>query len=234
MEIVKGGIDTVQVEFVGKFEEELKGIKVILNDKTTYTADNDTRVAIRPNNELSELGRVLECVKFVAKKLGRKEWRIVRVDMSVDFKDRFEDNLNLSRLFLGCVAITKKIKIDDILNTKKGIEKQGNLKIMTKRLEITIYNCNDKNRIANMRIEFKSKDIRNDFNDKKKIENEVKSILEDLKGLDRMVEKVEETNIEELANLYHKTIKKKYRTFSEFVEFADSQGYIITDRKSFV
>ncbi|MGL4901826.1 MAG: hypothetical protein ACRC3I_01950 [Cetobacterium sp.] len=228
MEVIKGGIDTIEVEFIGNYKEELKEMRVVLDDKTTYTDDNNTRVVIRPNNELSELSQALECVKWVAEKLECKEWRIVRVDMSTDFRDKFEDNLNLSRLLLGCLAIVKKIRIEDVFNTKKGIEEQGNLKIKTKRLEITIYNCNDKNRIANMRIEFKSKDIRNGFEDKEKIENEIKGILEDLKGLDKLVEKVEEVYIERLAYLHHNTIGKKYRTFSEFVAFADSQGYIMT------
>lgn len=228
MEVIKGGIDTIEVEFIGNYKEELKEIRVVLDDKTTYTDDNNTRVVIRPNNELSELSQALECIEWVAEKLECKEWRIVRVDMSTDFRDKFEDNLNLSRLLLGCLAIVKKIRIEDVFNTKKGIEEQGNLKIKTKRLEITIYNCNDKNRIANMRIEFKSKDIRNDFNDREKIENEIKGILEDLKGVDKLVEKVEEVYIERLAYLHHNTIGKKYRTFSEFVAFADSQGYIMT------
>lgn len=229
MQVVKGGIDTVEVEFIGKYKkEELKEIRVVLDDKTTYTDDSNTRVVVRPNNELSDLSQVLECIKWVAEKLECKEWRVVRVDMSTDFKDKFEDNLNLSRLLLGCLSIVKRIGIKEIFNTKKGIEEQGNLKIRTKRLEITIYNCNDKNRIANMRIEFKSKDIRNELDDKEKIENEIKGILEDLKGLDRLVEKVEEVYIERLAYLYHETIGKKYRTFSEFVAFADGQGYIMT------
>ena len=225
-----GGIDSFELELDRKYtEKELEQIEVIMLDKTTYnTTEDKTRVAIRPNRELSNVSQVMECIVYVAGRLGCKEWSITRIDISTDFKNKLEDNLNLGRLFISCLAITKRINLDDVFNTKKGIESQGNLKIKTRRLEVTLYNCTDKNRIANLRIEFRTKDIRNSLEDKKKIENEIKGILSDLKNLDSLVEKVEEYNIQELTNLYNKTIGKKYRTFSEFVAFADSQGYIMT------
>lgn len=229
LDVVKGGIDTIEVELNGKYVEELKGIRTILHDKTSRNVVEDkTRVAIKPNKELSSVSQAVECIAYTMDRIGCSGWKITRVDMSIDFRNKLENNLNLGRLFLGCLAIVKKINLDDLFNTKKGIEEQGNLKIETKRFEITIYNCEDKNRMANMRVEFKSKDIRNQMKDKEKIINEVKGVLEDLKELDKLVEKVEEYNIQKLTNLYNKTIGKKYRTFSEFVAFADSQGYVMT------
>lgn len=225
---LKGGIDTIQIELCGYFKDELKDIKSILDDKTLYTENNNTRIVMRANNELSTVDEVVACLELLMQKIECKEWKVVRVDMSIDYLEKLEDNLNLSRLFLECLAIKRRKEKAEIFNTKKGIEKQGNLKISSKRTETTIYNCTDKSRLANMRVENKVKDIRNELKDREVIQAEVKKFLEEIQGLELLVEKVEDKYIDGLANLYYETIEKKYRTFSEFVAFADGQGYILT------
>jgi hypothetical protein len=228
LKIIGAGIDTVQVELRGKFKEELQEIKTVIDDKTTYTDDNNTRIVVRANRELSSINEALACIELVAEKIKCKDWRITRVDMTVDYENRFEENMKLYRLFLECLAIVRRKDKLEIFNTKKGIEKQCNLKISSKRIETTIYNCIDKARISNTRLENKIKDIRNTSSDRDIIENEIKKFLEEIQDLELLVEKVEEKYIEELTRLHHETIEKKYRTFSEFVAFADSQNYILT------
>ena len=110
----------------------------------------------------------------------------------------------------------------------KGIEKEGNIKLSNGRTKTTFYSCVDKDSPANTRLENKVEDIRSIRANKEKLENEIKKYVQEMKGLEFLVEKVECKYIEELAKLYQETKGKKYRTFSEFVACMDSQGYIMT------
>lgn len=226
MKIEIVGFDTIQIEIKGLHEIKANN-KMILSDKTTYTGKGNTRLVLRGLKGLSSLGEVLEYIRELEEVLG-EQVEIVRVDIGADSQEFLKENINLARMFLECLNIVRRKENGDIFKTIKGIEKEGNIKLSTGRTETTFYSCIDKNRRANTRLENRVKDIRSQQKNKEILENEIKKYIQDLKGLELLVEKVEDKYIQELANLYYETINKKYRTFSEFVAFADSQGYMMT------
>lgn len=220
------GIDTIQIEIKGLHEIKTDN-RLILSDKTTYTAKGNTRLVLRGLNGLSSISEILGYIQELKEILGQ-EVEIVRVDIASDSKEYLKDNINLARLFLECLNIARGKENGDIFKTIKGIEKEGNIKLSNGRTKTTFYSCVDKDRPANTRLENKVEDIRSIRANKEKLENEIKKYVQEMKGLELLVEKVECKYIEELAKLYQETKGKKYRTFSEFVACMDSQGYIMT------
>ena len=225
--LIKAGVDTVQIEFEGLHAIKSDG-GLILNDKTTYTAKQNTRIVMKSTNDLATSKEMLNNIKTLKNNTKIKEMKITRVDLGADTKDFIKDNKNLLRLFLECLNISRKKESSEIFKTIKGLEKDGNIKISSKRVETTIYSCTDKNRSANTRVENRVKDIRSKEDNKIIIEKEIKKYIEELKILELFIPSVEEKYIKELTDLYKKTIDKKYRTFSEFIATMDSNGYLLT------
>lgn len=226
MKIDKVGIDTVQIEIKGLHDVKADN-RTILSDKTTYTAKGNTRLVLRGLCGLSSIKEILEYTYELEGNL-KESVEVVRVDIGADSKQYLRNNVNLARLFLECLNIVRRKDNGDIFKTIKGIEKEGNIKLSSGRIETTFYSSVDKNREYNTRLENRNKDIRSQQANKEILENEIKKYIQEIKGLELLVEKVEDKYIHELTNLYHATIEKKYRTFSEFVAFADGQGYIMT------
>lgn len=226
MILYKVGFDTIQMEIKGLHEVKTDN-RMVLSDKTTYTGKGNTRLVLRGLNGLSSVKEILGYIQELEEIIGEKV-EVVRVDIGADSKEYLKDNVNLARLFLECLNIARRKDNGDIFKTIKGIEKEGNIKLSNGRTETTFYSCIDKNRQANTRLENRTKDIRSQQANREVLENEIKKYIQELKGLELLVEKVEHKYIEELTKLYNETIEKKYRTFSEFVAFADSQGYMMT------
>ncbi|MBC2849848.1 MAG: hypothetical protein RR523_13255 [Cetobacterium sp.] len=226
MTISRVGIDTIQIEINGLHEIKPNN-RMILSDKTTYTGKGNTRLVLRGVNGLSSVNVILEHIQELEEVLGIKV-EIVRVDIAADSKQYLKHNINLARLFLECLSIVRRNDNGNIFKTIMGIEKYGNIKLSSGRIETTFYNRSDKNGTDNTRLENRAKDIRRQQANKKILETEIEKYIQEIKGLELLVEKVEHKYIQELANLYYQTINKKYRTFTEFIAFADSQGYIMT------
>ncbi len=224
-----GGIDTVEGRTEGSLPKGTNNPMILLS-KTTELK-NETVMVLRPSNlksgkELSTLNETVLAIEELEENTG-KEIKLTRVDLSGDSLGKMIDNKNLIRMFLECLSFRRGY-CGEIFRTTKGIEKDGNLKIRTGRKKTTFYDCLDKDRRANLRAENQITDIRSDKSNREILENEFKKYLQELKGLEVLIEKVEYKYIDELTGLYNKTIGKKYRTFSEFIAFVDSQGYVMT------
>lgn len=229
MDLIFAGVDTVEGRIAGEIPRGIY-IPMLLSSKTEELK-KETIIVLRPSyliggKELSTLNETVYAIEYVEKILGKKI-RITRVDLSGDSLSRIKDNKNLIRMFLECLSF-KRGYCGEVFRTTKGIEKDGNLKIRTGRKRTTFYDCLDKNRRANLRAENQITDIRSQQSNREIIENEFYKYLKELKELELLIEKVQSKYIDELVRLYKETIRKKYRTFSEFVAFADSQGYILT------
>lgn len=229
IDFIFAGVDTIEGRIYGEIPKDIN-IPVILSRKTEELK-KETIVVLRPSNliegkELSTLNETMNIIEYVENILGKKI-KITRVDLSGDSLSRLKDNKNLIRMFLECLGFRRGY-CGEVFRTTKGIEKDGNLKIKTGRKRTTFYDCLDKDRRANLRAENQITDIRSKQSNREIIKNEFYKYLKELKELDLLIEKVQSKYVEELVKLYNETIGKKYRTFSEFVAFADSQGYILT------
>ncbi|MGL4989495.1 MAG: hypothetical protein ACRCZR_05755 [Cetobacterium sp.] len=232
MKITDTGIDTIQFEIDGAIEVEKVENKAILKDKTKYTVDNNTKVSVivslyfNKNRKLSTVKEALEVIKM--NKEINKINSLDRLDLAVDFLEEIEDKQNLFRMFLECYARQRKFKTD-VFKTIKKLGDLGNLKLSNNRLELTAYNCKDKvERAGNTRLEIHNKDLRITDINKSSIVDKVNTFILDLKEMQQFQEQVERDYIEQLTLKFKDTKSKKFISFSEFIAWADYEGYILT------
>lgn len=235
--VVNAGIDTLELEFQGNIIN--KENESVIDKYSRINTKGNTILVCKPsiikNNgvALTTVKQTLEAVTSLECCLDQGKGVIRRLDIAIDSLDKIEDNRALTRMFLECLNLERrKESSKDIFRTIKGIGKTGNIKIQSKRIQTTIYNCEDKERVGNTRIENRILDIRSSENNKKIIEKEIKEYSEELgnikKDIDKFVERVEQKYIAELHREYIENINKQFRTFTEFVAWSDREGYILT------
>ncbi|MGL6100906.1 MAG: hypothetical protein ACRC0G_14955, partial [Fusobacteriaceae bacterium] len=232
MQITDSGIDTIQVELNGIIEVEKIDNKAMLKDKTKYTANGNTKIVMMlslyfdKKRKLSTVKEVVEVLKM--NKEINKINSLDRLDIAIDFLEEIQDKKNLFRIILECYARQKKFKTD-VFKTVKGIAETGNLKLSNNRLELTAYSCKDKiERIGNTRLEIHNKDLRITDINKSSIVDKVNTFIFDLKNMVQFQEQVEREYIEQLTLKFKDTKGNSFINFSEFIAWADYEGYILT------
>lgn len=233
----KGGIDTIGILFNTDIEiGDIKGLSGILDKYTSITGKNEIVIVIKPSQSINggvELTDVKETLAFIEEikiQLGLSNGTLKRIDFAVDLKEDFENNKKLFRLLLECLNL--KRNSGGMFETKKPIlenRNTGNFKIMSKRNQTTIYNSSDKKRISETRYENRILDIQTAEEIKKRILYELKKHIKELEKLEDLVPIVESYYINYLLNEYNKGINKNFRTFTEFVAWADYEGLILTE-----
>lgn len=233
----KGGIDTIGILFNTDIEiNDIKGLAGILDKYTTITRKNEIIIVIKPSQsinggiELTDFKETLAFIEEIKIKLGLSNGMLKRIDFAVDLKEKFESNKKLFRLLLECLNL--KRNSGGMYETKKPILENrniGNFKIMAKRSQTTIYNSSDKNRISETRYENRILDIQTAEEIKKRMLYELKKHIKELEKLEDLVPVVERCYINYLLNEYNKGIKNSFRTFNEFIAWADYEGLILTE-----
>lgn len=233
----KGGVDTIGILFNTDIEiNDIKSLAGILDKYTTITGKNEIIIVIKPSEsinggiELTNIKETLDFIEGIKIQLGLNNGYLKRVDFSVDLKIDFENNKKLFRLLLECLNL--KRNSGGMYETKKPIlenRNTGNFKIMSKRLQTTIYNSSDKNRMSQTRFENRILDIRAEEELKKRLMHELKKHIKELEKLESLVPIVENYYINYLLNEYNKGIKNNFRTFTEFIVWADYEDLILTE-----
>lgn len=233
----KGGVDTIGILFNTDIEiNDIKGLAGILDKYTTITRKNEIIIVIKPSQsinggiELTDFKETLAFIEEIKIKLGLSNGMLKRIDFAVDLKEKFESNKKLFRLLLECLNL--KRNSGGMYETKKPILENrniGNFKIMAKRSQTTIYNSSDKNRISETRYENRILDIQTAEEIKKRMLYELKKHIKELEKLEDLVPVVESCYINYLLNEYNKGIKNSFRTFTEFIAWADYEGLILTE-----
>ena len=233
----KGGVDTIGILFNTDIEiDDLKGLNGILDKYTTITGKNEIIIVIKPSQSINggvELTDVKETLAFIEEikiQLGLSNGTLKRIDFAVDLKEDFESNKKLFRLLLECLNL--KRSSGGMYETKKPVlenRNTGNFKIMSKRSQTTIYNSSDKNRLSETRYENRILDIQTAEKIKKRMLYELKKHIKELEKLEDLVPIVESYYINYLLNEYNKGIKNNFRTFTEFIAWADYEGLILTE-----
>ncbi|MGL5126470.1 MAG: hypothetical protein ACRC6U_10920 [Fusobacteriaceae bacterium] len=233
MELQKVGIDTIDLMYEGLIDVDKLKNKAVMKEKSIEVNGN-TKIVFKPSKIFSNgihLSNALEvkgAIAMLEMEIGVLG-RITRVDISADTIEHLYDNKALSRLFLSCLAFKRRKKENiDIFRTIKNVEEEGNIKIRSKRVETTIYNCEHKLRIANTRIENRVKDIRNEFTYEEVIKSEIEYFIEELQDIEEFVEKIEDDMVIKLEAIFRNKSKKNFGTFTEFVVWGYESGYIPT------
>lgn len=230
MKIVDSGVDSIQIEMKGIIDTDKIEDDSLLKNKTRFTKDNNTKLGyiVGLKNGKRRLSSIKETIDFIAdKKICGEINSLDRLDITIDFTETLREKQNLFRMLLECIAKEKKMS-KEVFATVKGIAVKGNLKISNNRLEYTIYNHEDKTeRQGCSRFEVHNNDMRVKNITKKVLEEKVLGFITDLKECVKYIGKIEEEYINGLEQKYQET-KNNFKTFSEFVAWADYEGYILT------
>lgn len=89
-----------------------------------------------------------------------------------------------------------------------GLRKKGNIKIKTDSLQLTIYNCKDKERKSNVRLEYRFNKLEED-DLYKVIDRSKNKIFKELKYIKEVIPIVEQYYTKELIKIYNDDLKTK-------------------------
>ena len=225
-------IDTIRVDYKQELTKENK--KKISNHlvKTTDLIEKNKNLVLKVNrNSTSSLKEFLKIKNWIDE-LMQEEGKIMRVDLAFDSLEKLEENRKLFRAFLYCLSIVR-YKETDLFETN-SIHSPKNLKISKNNYSTTIYDCQDKvNRIANTRIENRALYIRDNFEDKEKIEKEILRYNQELKQILLRIDEeislldiIDKFLIPKHIDFYNNSDIKL--TIIEFIVHLDLLGFIFT------
>ncbi len=225
-------IDTIRVDYKQELTKENK--KKISNHivKTTDLIEKNKNLVLKVNrNSTSSLKEFLKIKNWIDE-LMQEEGKIMRVDLAFDSLEKLEENRKLFRAFLYCLSIVR-YKETDLFETN-SIHSPKNLKISKNHYETTIYDCQDKvNRLANTRIENRALYIRDNLEDKEKIEKEILRYNSELKQILLRIDEeislldiIDKFLIPKHIDFYNNSDIKL--TIIEFIVHLDLLGFIFT------
>lgn len=210
------GIDTLGILAEKQDFSHVVGVRVSERDRE----DNKEYIIVKPSElsgktGLSTFSETLEYLIYLRGEI-MGDIEIKRLDHSRDILEKLKENEKMYIMFLEILSLKRGEK--GIFRTEKNIVETGNLKIKTRREETTIYNCEDKERCANTRLENRSLDIRYNAKDKKKIETEIKKSVNELKEIEDLIPMVEKRYIKILTKHYFDTLESgEIRNFTDFI-----------------
>jgi hypothetical protein len=225
-------IDTIRVDYKQELTKENK--KKISNHlvKTTDLIEKNKNLVLKVNrNSTSTLKEFLKIKNWIDE-LMQEEGKIMRVDLAFDSLEKLEENRKLFRAFLYCLSIVR-YKETDLFETN-SIHSPKNLKISKNNYSTTIYDCQDKvNRLANTRIENRALYIRDNLEDKEKIEKEILRYNSELKQILLRIDEeislldiIDKFLIPKHIDFYNNSDIKL--TIIEFIVHLDLLGFIFT------
>lgn len=236
---IKSGIDTIGLMY--NTDIDIKCFEVLKGALTKYTlhpVKGEIILVLKPSEninggaELTDLKETMNFIELVEINFNLEKGRLKRVDFSVDMLEDYVSKKKAFRLILECLEY--KRKGHGVYETKKPIglgRSTGNLKIKSKRLETSFYDCSDKkNRIQKSRFENRILDIQTPEVVKKRIVYELKGYLKEFQNLEEYISIVEDKYINFLIEKYFETKGKNFNTFTEFIVWADYEGLILTER----
>ena len=225
-------IDTIKVNYEKDITKEILKKYSNFISKSSNLIDKKKCLVLKKNrNSTSSLQEMIGVKKYLD--IGmQEEGKIMRVDLAFDSLEKLEENRKLFRAFLYCLSIVR-YKETDLFETN-SIHSPKNLKISKNNYSTTIYDCQDKvNRLANTRIENRALYIRDNLEDKEKIEKEILRYNQELKEiLYRLDEEISLFDIIDKFLIpkhidFYKNSDTKL-TIIEFIVHLDLLGFIFT------
>lgn len=222
----KQGIDTIGLVIETDLElDVISTIDGILEDKSRVLTDGRTYIVVKPSevfskgSVLSTLSEVEKVIEYIESALGVDKGAIMRIDFSIDTLGELKENEKLYSLYLELLAVERKQEM--MYKTVKEVVKTGNLKISNRRVVTTVYDCTDKKRKANTRMEDRYLDLENTYGDKgfsEKLNITVKKHLKEINKLEELIYIVEERYVNILKRQYDEDLKgKEISNFTDFV-----------------
>lgn len=230
------GVDTIEKEYskeldLKQYNSYMSAEYSILSEQVRHTYRKTTKIPFKPSHfYYSNRGQYLTNIKESLAAIRELETRleldckknIIRLDIAFDSCLESENIKNIMLMLLECLA--KELKAKEVLNTrsKKDIK---NIKFRAKDLEITCYNCKDKNRAANTRLEFRFLNIKKS---KRTDENIISSKLREISCLLSKSLK----HFSEVEESYFNYIANRYKEQDFYTFYIENKELILTSRIS--
>lgn len=230
------GVDTVEKEYnkeldLKHYNSYMSAEYSILSEQVRHTYRKTTKIPYKPSHFFNgNKGRYLTNIRESLAAIRKLETvleldckkNIVRLDIAFDSCLEFENIKNIMLMLLECLA--KELRAKEVLNTraKKDIK---NIKFRAKDLEITCYNCRDKNRAANTRLEFRFLNIKKS---KRTDENIISSKLREINNL--LTKSLK--HFSEVEESYFNYIANRYREQDFYTFYIENKELILTSRIS--
>ena len=222
-------IDTIRVDYKQEITKENK--KKISKHLVDLIEKNRNLVLKVNRNSTSSLKDFLDLKNWIDE-IMQEKGEIMRVDIAFDSLDKLEDNRKLFRAFLYSLSIIR-YKDTNLFETSL-IHTPKNLKIARHNYSTTVYDCQDKtNRLANTRIENRALYIRDNLEDKEKIEKEILRYNSELKQILLRIDEeislldiIDKFLIPKHIDFYNNSDIKL--TIIEFIVHLDLLGFIFT------
>lgn len=234
---VKSGIDTIELATssieTGKekkiYVNELKKHEIVSIDKIkSCTKTGKIKFPVKPSrisdNDLSTKAEVEEAIVSLVSEIGDILWTN-RIDVTIDFVDRnIEEMKKMIAVFLETLSLVRGGEM--MFKTVKDIVRTGNMKIRKDRRATTVYNCEDKDRETDVRLEQKFFDLgRTEEEFFVKLKKVILAILEELEDVESNLEEMETLYIEKLSKIYDEDIEDD--TISTFTDFVMKYNSVI-------
>ena len=219
IELVTSSIETEKAKKI--YVDEFKKHKIVSFDKLKYMTGGKIKFPIKPSrisdNDLSTKAEIEEAITSLISEIGDTLWTN-RIDITVDFIGRnIEEMKKIVAVYLETLSLVRGGEM--MFQTLKEVTRTGNMKIRKNRRSTTVYNCEDKDRETDVRLEQKFSDLgraEEDFDTK--LKKVILSVLEELEGVESKFEEMEELYIGKLSKVYDKEISEGLIiTFSDFV-----------------
>lgn len=227
---VKSGIDTIELatssigttKEANTYMDDLKKHEIVSLDRIkSCTKTGRIRFPIKPSRisekDLSTKAEVEEAIIFLISEIGDMLWTN-RIDITIDFVGRnIEEMKKMIAVFLETLSLVRGGEM--MFKTVKDIVRTGNMKIQKDRRATTVYNCEDKDRETDVRLEQKFSDLgRTEDEFDAKLEKIILAILEELKEVESKFEEMEKLYIGKLSKIYDEDLSEGFiTTFTEFV-----------------
>lgn len=226
-------IDTIRVDYKQEITKENKEKISKHLVKSNDLMEKNRNLVLKVNrNSTSSLNEFLNIKNWIDE-LMQEEGKIMRVDLAFDSLDKLEDNRKLFRAFLYSLSIIR-YKDTNLFETSL-VHTPKNLKIARHNYSTTVYDCQDKtNRLSNTRIENRALYIRDNLEDKEKIEKEILRYNSELKQILLRID--EEISLLDIIDKFlipkhidfYKNSDTKFLNISEFIAYLDRLGFIFT------
>ncbi len=225
-------IDTIRVDYKQEITKENKEKISKHLVKSNDLMEKNRNLVLKVNrNSTSSLNEFLNIKNWIDE-LMQEEGKIMRVDLAFDSLDKLEDNRKLFRAFLYSLSIIR-YKDTNLFETSL-VHTPKNLKIARHNYSTTVYDCQDKtNRLSNTRIENRALYIRDNLEDKEKIEKEILRYNSELKQILLRIDEeislldiIDKFLIPKHIDFYNNSDIKL--TIIEFIVHLDLLGFIFT------
>lgn len=220
LELVSSKVETEEGKKI--YMDEMKKHRMVMIDKIKFIEGGKIKFPIKPSrdskNDLSTKTEVADAIKFLESKIG-EEFGVDRIDITTDFVgNNIKEMQKIISVFLETLSLVRDGEM--MFKTIKDVTKIGNMKIRKDRRSTTVYSCEDRARLTDVRLEQRFTNLgRTEEEFSIKLGKVISSILKELEDVESKFEEVEEKYIEILSELYDEEISEGIViTFTGFVE----------------